>query len=163
MGSGECEDTPSAAGLLTPALRPIPMSKIRDQARSFVVAHKTYIGGHTVIRSGGRWPDTSELDDSKAKRFGSDSIQSIPRRETPSGLKHVGRKSIDPSRYLGLVVWAMLKGKPMPELPHHLMRTVGAEIHNLGGIEAWARSRPRFEVIRTAIARKLSKMKERKN
>jgi hypothetical protein len=56
----------------------------------------------------------------------------------------------------------MLKGNPPPALPPHLARTLGTEILKLGGTEAWAKSQPRFEIIQAAIARKLSKMKDRK-
>lgn len=127
------------------------------------MARKTYIGGHTVVRAGGRWPNTSEADKSKAKRFGRDNIQSVPKRESRSGLEFVSRKAIDPSRYLGLVVWAISKGKLPPPLPFHLAKTLGEEIRQLGGPEAWARSQPRFKIIQVAIARKLSTKTEPDN
>ena len=118
---------------------------------------KTYLGGSTIIGLGGKWPKTSEATRHAPARFKNDSLQSPIRSESVSGLRVIRRRNFGPANYLGLVVWALAKGKLPPEVPQCATKELATEVRKAGEPESWARRQPRFKIIEAAIAREVRK------
>ena len=121
------------------------------------MGRRTFSGGGTVVRLGGKWPKTHEVGPLFGRRFASDSIQESGKNLADSGNMILRKRGLGADHYLSLVVWAVLKNRPIPSVPRYYARSFAKAVAATGGGLAWARSQPRFEISCTAIRKRIVK------